>query len=206
MPNILVIESSPRGAQSITRQVTANVVAKLKKQHPGAKVTERDLSARPLPHLEDITINAYYTPAETRSDALKQAVKLSDETVDELLANDIVVIGAPMWNFGIPSVLKAWIDHITRAGRTFRFGAAGPEGLVTNKKAIVVVAAGGVYASGPAAQMDNVTPYLRTILNFIGITDITFIRAEGIAKGEAAVKDALAQADAASEDAVKHAA
>ena len=206
MPNILVIESSPRGAQSITRQVTANVVAKLKKQHPGAKVTERDLSARPLPHLEDITINAYYTPAETRSDALKQAVKLSDETVDELLANDIVVIGAPMWNFGIPSVLKAWIDHITRAGRTFRFGAAGPEGLVTNKKAIVVVAADGVYASGPAAQMDNVTPYLRTILNFIGITDITFIRAEGIAKGEAAVKDALAQADAASEDAVKHAA
>ena len=206
MPNILVIESSPRGAQSITRQVTANVVVKLRKQHPAAKVTERDLSASPLPHLEESTINAYYTPAEARSDALKQAIKLSDETVDELLGNDILVIGAPMWNFGIPSVLKAWIDHVTRKGRTFQYGADGIQGLVTGKKAIVVVATGGVYSAGPMAAMDLVTPYLRTILNCIGISDVTFIRAEGIGMGEEAVKTALQKAEAESEAAVKQAA
>src|SRR5947209_315192 len=119
MKNILVVESSPMGAQSVSRRLTKEVLDGLRKRHPGGTVIVRDLAERPLPHLGAAQIAAYYTPAEKRGDDLKAAVRLSDEAVDELLAADIIVIGAPMWNFGLPSALKAWIDHVVRAGKTF---------------------------------------------------------------------------------------
>ena len=206
MTQILVIDSSPRGSQSISRQVTKLVADKLKAANPAAKVVERDLAAQPLPHLHENHINAYYTAPEQRDETLKQVIKESDAAVDELLASDIVVIGAPMWNFSIPSVLKAWIDHVVRKGRTFNYSAAGVEGLVHGKKAIVVISSGGIYSQGPMQAMDFETTYLRGILGFIGITDVTFVRAEGVGMGEEAVKAALAAADQQASDAVKKAA
>lgn len=206
MTKILVIESSPRGEGSVTRKVAKTIIDKLKAEYAGATVIERDLAANPLPHLHENQIAAFYTPAEQRSDVLKDATKSSDAAVDELLAADIIVIGAPMWNFNIPSSLKAWIDHVVRKGRTFNYGAAGPEGLLKGKKVIVAVASGGVYSQGPAQVMDFETVYLRGILGFIGITDVSFVRAEGVGMGEDAVKAALAAADKQAAEAVKKAA
>lgn len=206
MTQILVIDSSPRGSQSISRQVTKLVTDKLTAAHPGAKIVTRDLAAQPLPHLHENHINAYYTAPEQRDGTLKQVIKESDAAVDELLASDVVVIGAPMWNFSIPSVLKAWIDHVVRKGRTFNYSAAGVEGLVKGKKAIVVISSGGIYSQGPMQAMDFETTYLRGILGFIGITDVTFVRAEGVGMGEEAVKAALAAADQQATEAAKKAA
>lgn len=206
MTQILVIDSSPRGSQSISRQVTKLVTDKLTAAHPGAKIVTRDLAAQPLPHLHENHINAYYTAPEQRDGTLKQVIKESDAAVDELLASDVVVIGAPMWNFNIPSVLKAWIDHVVRKGRTFNYSAAGVEGLVKGKKAIVVISSGGIYSQGPMQAMDFETTYLRGILGFIGITDVTFVRAEGVGMGEEAVKAALAAADQQATEAAKKAA
>jgi FMN-dependent NADH-azoreductase len=127
---------------------------------------------------------------------LKQAIALSDVAVDELLASDIIVIGAPMWNFNIPSSLKAWIDHVARAGRTFTYGANGPEGLAKGKKAIVVVTSGGKYSDGPAKAMDFHATYLKSVLGFIGITDVSFVRAEGVSMGRDGYAQAVATAEA----------
>jgi len=180
---ILNIESSPLADRSVSRKLTAKVLAELKAKHPDSKVIERDLAANPLPHLNALTIAAFYTPPEQRNPMLSEAVKVSDEAVDEVLAADIIVIGAPMHNFGIPSSLKAWIDHIVRTGRTVRYGASGPEGLVpSNKKVIIVSARGGVYSEGPMKALDFQETYLRTVLGFIGLTDVAFVRAEGTAR------------------------
>ena len=206
MTKILVIDSSPRGDQSISRQVTKLVADKLKAEHSGATVTLRDLAAAPLPHLTENHINAYYTPVEARSEVLKNVIKESDAAVDELLAADVLVIGAPMWNFSIPSVLKSWIDHVVRKGRTFNYGATGVEALVKGKKAIIVISSGGLYSEGPMQAMDFDSTYLRSVLGFIGITDVSFIRAEGIGMGEEATKAALASAATQATEAVKKAA
>jgi FMN-dependent NADH-azoreductase len=180
MKNILVVESSPMGPQSVSRRLTMEVLDGLRKRHPDSKVIVRDLSARPLPHLGAEQIAAIFTPAEKRGEALREAVRLSEEAVDELLAADVVVIGAPMWNFGVPSGLKAWIDHIVRAGRTFAFGPDGAQGLVAGKKVYVVTASGGVFSEGPYKAYDFQAPYLRAVLGFLGLTDVTFVRAEGL--------------------------
>ena len=191
MANILHIDSSVRSTGSLSRQLGAELVAKL--QAGGATVVKRDLAAEPLPHLTETMMGAYFTPAEQRNAEQAYAIKASDALVDELFAADTIVIGAPMYNFTIGSSLKAWIDHIARAGRTFRYGANGPEGLVTGKKVYVVVASGGVYSAGPAAAYDHVTTYLRAALGFLGMTDVTFIVAEGVAGGEEAAAAALAK-------------
>ena len=194
---ILNIESSPLADRSVSRKLTAQVIADLKAKHPDSKVIERDLAANPLPHLNGLTIAAFYTPPEQRNPVLSEAVKVSDAAVDEVLAADIIVIGAPMHNFGIPSSLKAWIDHVVRTGRTVRYGEWGPEGLVpSNKKVIVVSARGGVYSDGPMKSLDFQETYLRAVLGFIGLTDIEFVRAEGMARTGIGDNSALEAAQA----------
>ena len=196
MANILHIDSSVRNTGSLTRQLGAEFIAKLKAANPATTVVTRDLATSPVPHLTEQMLGAYFTPAEQRNAEQAFVIKTSDTLVDELLAADTIVIGAPMYNFSVTSGLKAWIDHVARAGRTFKYGANGPEGLVTGKKVIVFVATGGAYSEGPAAAYDHTTTYLRSVLGFLGMTDVTFVVAEGVAMGEDAVNAALAKSRA----------
>lgn len=194
MANVLYINSSVRNAGSLSRQLSAEFIAKWKAANPADTVVERDLASNPVPHLMEQMMGAFFTPAEARNAEQAQVVKVSDTLVDELFAADVVVIGAPMYNFSVPSTLKAWIDHVARAGRTFQYTANGPEGLLKGKKVYVFTASGGVYSEGAAAAYDHLTTFLRTVLGFIGLTDVQFIRAEGVAMGEQAVADTLAKA------------
>jgi FMN-dependent NADH-azoreductase len=180
MKNILVVESSPRGEASVTRQLTKQFVEKLKAKNPSANIVTRDLTRNPVPHLEEINIQAFFTPPANRSPELAKAVLLSDTLTDELLAADTIILAAPMWNFGIPSVLKAWIDNVSRAGKTFSYGPEGLKGLATGKKVFIVTSSGSVFSEGPYASYDMLVPYLKTFLGFIGMTDVTLIRAEGV--------------------------
>lgn len=139
------------------------------------------LTKHPFPHLEEATLAAFHTPAAEQTVATKAALGHSDTAIAELLAADVIVIGAPLWNFSIPSVLKAWIDHIARAGITFKYDETGPEGLVKGKKVYVAMASGGVYSSGPYQVYDFVSTYLKSVLGFMGMTDLRVFRAEGVA-------------------------
>lgn len=192
MNNILYLNSSVRSTGSVSRQLSGEFIEKLKAAHPGAKVVTRDLAANPLPHLSESMVGAYFTPPEQRSDEQKQLIKQSDEVVAELLAADIVVVGAPMYNFSVSSTLKSWIDHVARAGVTFKYTETGPVGLVQGKKFVIFTSRSGVYSSGPAKAMDFQETYLRGVLGFLGITDVSFISAEGLAMGDEAVNSALA--------------
>jgi FMN-dependent NADH-azoreductase len=170
---VLHIDSSALGGYSVSRQLTADIVAELKRATPGLSVHYHDLAAQPLPH---------WTPV---ADAADPAAVLGTEVLEEFLAADVVVIGAPMYNFAISSQLKAWLDRILVAGKTFRYTANGPEGLAGGKRVIVASSRGGFYGKDtPAAAMDFQEPYLRAALGFIGISDIEFVRAEGIAVGD----------------------
>jgi FMN-dependent NADH-azoreductase len=194
---ILQIESSPLNERSVSRKLTSKVLAELKSKHPDSLVIERDFATNPFPHLNGLTIGAFFTPPEQRNAMLSEAIKLSDQAVDELFAADVIVIGAPMHNFGIPSSLKAWIDHIVRAGRTFRYGPSGPVGLVPSEKKVIIVSArGGVYSDGPMKALDYQEPYLRAILGLIGLTNISFVRAEGVAMGPDGANTAMQNAEA----------
>ncbi|GGC03606.1 FMN-dependent NADH-azoreductase [Pseudoduganella buxea] len=193
MANVLYINSSVRTAGSLSRQLSAEFIAKWQEGHPGDTVVTRDLAINPVPHLNEQTLGAFFTPAEARNAEQAFAVRLSDQLVDEVIAADVIVIGAPMYNFSVPSGLKAYIDQIARAGRTFKYTETGPVGLLTNKKVYIVTASGGVYSEGPAAGYDFLATYLRAVLGFLGITDISFIRAEGVALGEQALADTLAK-------------
>lgn len=177
--NILHLISSPRKAGSYSIQLGNALVQKLEAAYSGSTVKVHDLTNTPFPHLEEIHLQSFFTPAESRTPALQEAVRHSDEAIAELMAADIIVIGAPLYNFGISSTLKAWIDHIARAGITFRYSEAGPEGLVKAKKVYVAMSSGGIYSEGPRAGYDFVAPYLRTVLGFLGMTDVTVIRVEG---------------------------
>lgn len=179
--SILLIQSSPRGSDSITNQVSQELVATLQKKHPAARVVSHDLSRDNPPHLTGAHLGAFFTPPEARSPELSRLAALSDRYVDELLACDALVIAAPMWNFTVPSALKSWIDHIVRVKRTFEYTAHGPKGLVPNKRTYLVLSAGGMYEQGPAVAFDHLSTYLRGILGFLGITDVHVIRAEGTA-------------------------
>ena len=196
MAKVLHIDSSVRSAGSLSRQLGGEFIAKLQAADASTTVVTRDLAASPVPHLTEQMIGAYYTPAEQRSAEQAQTIQTSDALVDELLAADTIVIGAPMYNFSVTSGLKAWIDHVARAGRTFQYSANGAEGLVKGKKVYVFVASGAAYSAGPYAAYDYVTTYLRSVLGFLGMTDITFIVAEGVALGEEAVATAIAQSRA----------
>lgn len=193
--NILILDSAATGAESISRRLTETVAAALRRRHPTAAIARRDVGADPVHHLDGET-TAAIRGAKPATEAARAAVALSDRLVAELKAADLIVIGAPMYNFGMPSTLKAWFDHVLRAGITFRYTEAGPEGLVTGKKAIVIETRGGLYSSGPAVAMDSQEPHLRTMLGFMGIDDIAFVRAEKLGFGPEAVTAAIAAATA----------
>ncbi len=199
MTTILHLNSSVRSAGSVSRQLTAEFIEKLKAAHPGAKVVERDLAAQPVPHLSEAMMGAFFTPAEQRSPEQASLVKLSDELVAELLSADIVVVGAPMYNFSVSSTLKSWIDHVARAGVTFKYTDTGPVGLVNGKKFYIFTSRGGVYSSGPAKALDFHETYLRGVLGFLGITDVNFVHSEGLAMGDEAVNSAIAGSRSAME-------
>jgi FMN-dependent NADH-azoreductase len=204
---ILHIDTSALAGHSVSRKLTAKVVDGLKAAHADSKVILRDLAINPFPHLDGLTISAFHTPPEKRDALLSEAVKLSDQAVDEIFSADAIVIGAPMYNFAIPSSLKAWIDHIVRAGRTFQYGASGPVGLVpSTKKVILVSARGGVYSDGPMKSLDYQETYLKSVLGFIGLADVTFVRAEGVAKGPDGLNAAMQSAEAQVSEALRHAA
>lgn len=181
---ILHLISSPRNEASVSIQLGNAIVAQLQSKYPHSAVTTRNLVTTRFPHLEEAHLNAFFTPPESRSAELAEAVRHSDEAIAELMDADTIVVGVPMYNFSIHSALKAWIDHIMRAGITFRYSAAGVEGLVKDKKVYLAIATGGVYSEGPMKTADFTEPYLRSILNFIGITDIITYRAEGLAVPE----------------------
>jgi FMN-dependent NADH-azoreductase len=169
---LLHLDASALGAHSVSRQLTAAIVAQWVRNHPGIEVDYHDLAARPIPHWMPVA------DASRDPDGLGQAV------LADFLAADVIVIGAPMYNFGIPSQLKAWIDRIAVPGKTFRYTETGPEGLAGGKKVIVASTRGGIYsADAPAAVMDFQEPYLRTVFGFFGITDLEFVRAEGMGLG-----------------------
>ena len=180
MEKILVIQSSPRQEQSTSRKVSQTFINELKNKNPKVEIKVRDLTSTPPPHLDITTINSFYTPVENRSPEAAKAVELSDTLTDELLASDTIVLVTPMWNFGLPSVVKAWIDHVSRAGKTFSYTPEGIVGLAKGKKVYVISSSGSVFSEGPYKSYDMLEPYLRTFFGFIGITDLTMIRAEGI--------------------------
>jgi len=194
MKNILLIESSPRGGDSYSHQAARSIVNELQTRHPGSKTVVRDLGQNPPPHVGPALIGAMYTPPDQRTPDQSWLLALSDALINELFAADTVVIAAPMHNFGVPSTLKAWIDHISRAGRTFSFGANGPQGLLKGRRAILVLASGGVYSNGHMKAFDFTEPYLRAVLGFLGITDVDVVRVEGVAVGAIGPEKALAAA------------
>lgn len=179
MKKILNITSSPRGAASSSIKLANAVIDKLKAAHPGAVVETIDLVSLHWPHLEESHLSSFFTPAEKHSEQDRAAIRHSDDMIRAMQEADILVIGAPMYNFSIHSTLKAWIDHIVRSGVTFKKGETGAEGLIKGKKVYLVISSGGVYSDGPMKSYDFIEPYLRFILGFIGLTDITVFRAEG---------------------------
>jgi FMN-dependent NADH-azoreductase len=181
---LLHIDSSVLGENSASRSLTAAIVARLRNEHPGIEITHRDLAAQTLPH---------FTPVLEES---HPCVARNGEILDEFLAADVVVIGAPMYNFTIPTQLKAWVDRILTAGKTFRYTENGPEGLAGGKRVIIASSRGGIYSEGPAATVDFQEPYLRHVFGFMGIHDVEFVRAEGLNLGAEQREAALTQAHA----------
>jgi FMN-dependent NADH-azoreductase len=180
MKNILMIEVSPRGKDSASRVVSNKLAERLAEIYPGAKILRHDLAAEHLPHLDETTLRAISTRDPVEEESLRASAHQSDQLTNELLESELLVMATPMWNFGIPSALKAWIDLVVRPGRTFQYSDSGVLGLAKNKKAILVLASGGVFTEGPWRSWDFVEPYLRQILAFIGIVDIQTVRIEGM--------------------------
>ncbi len=191
---LLHIDSSILGDNSASRQLSQQVVQAWQAAEPGVEVIYRDLAADAISHFSSATLLAAGTPEEARDAALAHEAKLSAETLQEFLDADAVVIGAPMYNFSIPSQLKAWIDRIAVAGKTFRYTEAGPEGLCGNKKVIVVSTAGGLHVGQPTGVGHE--EFLKVFLGFIGITDVEFVRAHGLAYGEEPRNGAIQAAQA----------
>lgn len=189
--NILQINSSARVEGSHSSKLANQLSAQLLEQNAGANLQVRDLATTPQPALDEIALQALFTPADKRTEAQNARVALDDALIAEIKAADIVVVGAPMYNFGISSQLKNWIDAISRAQVTFRYTANGPEGLLTGKKVYVVLTRGGLYRNTPN---DTQMPYLKTFFSFLGMTDVQFIYAEGLAMGPESEQSALASA------------
>jgi FMN-dependent NADH-azoreductase len=183
MATLLKLDSSPMGERSVSRKLTSKFADTWLKAHPDGKIIERDLTSLHLDVIDGLWVGAAYTPEASRTEEQAAALRVSDQLIAELQEADEYVFGVPMHNFGIPSTLKLWIDQISRVGKTFSYGAGGPKGLLTGKKATLLLATGGVYAQGTAmAALDFVTPYLRAVLGFLGIADVTVIVAEGTAQ------------------------
>ncbi|WHZ18956.1 MAG: FMN-dependent NADH-azoreductase [Rhodanobacteraceae bacterium] len=179
---LLHVDSSVLGENSASRDLSAAIVARLRAEHPGIEVTYRDLAAQTLPHFTPVLADSH------------PCVQRNAEILDEFLAADTVVIGAPMYNFTIPSQLKAWIDRILIAGKTFRYTGNGPQGLAGGKRVIIASSRGGIYSEGPAQAIDFQETYLRHVFGFVGITDPEFVRAEGLNLSAAQREAALARA------------
>ncbi len=192
MTNVLIIDSAATGESSVTRRLTAELEAVLRGRGP-VRIVRRDVGTHTIPHLTAETTPAI-RGAEAETDAAREALALSDELIAELKAADLVVIGAPMYNFGIPSTLKTWFDHVLRAGITFRYSEAGPEGLLKGKKTVVIESRAGLYSMGPSAPMDSQEPHLRTLLGFMGLDDAAFIRVEKLAFGPEQASASIAEA------------
>jgi FMN-dependent NADH-azoreductase len=193
MSSILLLTSSPR-AESLSTRIAAELAETIKAQKPGSVIVHRDLVTSPLPHIDHHFTAAINKPAEARTAEEAQAIAASDAMIDELLAADTVILATGLINFNISSLLKAWIDNVVRAGRTFKYGDTGAIGLAGGKKVYVVLASGGVYSQGPAASMNHAVPYLKSVLGFIGITDVETIYVEGLSLGPEAAEKAIGAA------------
>lgn len=190
---ILQLNASARSDGSNSTRLADAITARLVALHPGAAIEVRDLALAPHPVLDEAALTALFTPADRRSAGQAARVALDDAAIAQLQSADAVVLGVPMYNFGVPVQLKAWIDAVSRAGVTFRYTADGPQGLVTGKKVYVALARGGLYRDTPA---DSQVPYLRAVLGFLGMTDVEFVYAEGLALGADSAANAFAQARA----------
>ena len=204
MPSLLAIESSPRGDYSISRQLTSKFIEDWKAQHAGGNVVVRDLQKTNLPFVDLPWIAGAYTPAEQHSPEMKQALATSNELIPELMAADHIVLGTSMYNFSIPAILKAYIDHIVRIGVTF---TSSYEGLVKGKKLTIILASGGVYTPGSPTEGYNVAiSYLKQVFGFIGITDVTVVLAGGTAAvdmGKAKLPELIGQFEPAVAEAAR---
>lgn len=180
MKNILHLISSPREQASVSIQLGRAIIQKLQQKYPESSVNEVNLLQENIPHLDAQHLQSFFTPPEQLTAADAEAIRHSDKAIDQLMRADIIVIGAPMYNFTIHSSLKAWIDHIARAGKTFSYSEQGPEGLVKGKKVYLAVSSGGVYSEGAYQPYDFVVPYMKNILGFLGMTELTIYRAEGL--------------------------
>lgn len=205
MSTLLIVNSSPR-SNSVSRRLTQHVAETWKARNPEGRVVERDLAAQPLPFVTELWIQASYTPAVQRTAEQQQALKLSDTLIQELMEADVIVLGVPMHNFSIPASLKAWIDLIVRAGRTFAYGDTGPRGLVPEgKQVLVIVSRGGSYAEGTAGMAaDFQVPYLRHMLGFVGLKDVVVIDADKQAFGAEAAQESVDMAVKRLTDVAEH--
>ena len=192
---LLHIDSAITGANSVSRQLTAQIVAAYQAQHPGTEVSYLDLVANAPAHFTMDAMAPRTGQTEGLSEAQKRENAVSEQLVSQFLASDVIVIGAPFYNFSIPTQLKAWIDRLAQPGRTFQYTANGPEGLAKGKTVIVASTRGGVYSTSEGGQaMEHQESYLKVVLGFFGITDVRFVRAEGVAMGDAAKAAALESA------------
>lgn len=180
MKKILHLISSPRGEESISIKLGNSITDQLLEAFPGSTLSVEDLNVNPYPHLHGKQIMALRSPSESHTNEQKELVKRSDKAIAELMHADILVISLPLHNFGIPSTLKSWIDNVVRAGHTFSYTSEGPKGLVKDKKVYIAIASGGIYSDGLFQDKDFAVPYLKAVLDFIGITDVTVVRAEGL--------------------------
>jgi FMN-dependent NADH-azoreductase len=194
---LLHIDSSPLGTSSVSRQLTQRIAAQWRATHPGSVVEHLDLAVDAPTHLNVDSLGFRAGPsAQGLSDVQRRENEISERLVSQFLAADVIVVGAPMYNFSVPSQLKAWIDRVAQAGRTFKYTEKGPQGLAGGKTVIVASTRGGVYSTNPAlAGLDHQESYLKTFFGFLGITDIRFVRAEGVAMGDEAKAKSLAAAD-----------
>jgi len=189
--NILQINASARREGSNSTRLADAIVERLKAASSAARVTERDLAVTPHPVLDEAALGALFTPADQRTPEQAARVALDDALIAELQAHDTIVLGVPMYNFGVPVQLKSWIDAVARAGVTFRYTASGPEGLVKGKKVYLALARGGLYRD---TERDAQVPYLKNVLGFLGMSDVSLIYAEGLAMGPEAAANGFARA------------
>lgn len=205
MAHILHIDSSPRGDRSVSRTLAKQFIVDWKAAHPNDTVTYRDIGHYPVPFVTETWIAAAYSSPDQYTPELTEAIRISNELVDEFLAADRYVFSVPMYNFSIPANFKAYIDQIVRVGRTFAVDQTGYKGLVHNKKMLIITAQGGTYPEGsPTHSYDLQTPYLQLIFGFIGITDINFIHADNLMAGGEAREQTIANAQSALKAAVSH--
>lgn len=190
---ILQINASARSAGANSTRLADTITARLQAQNPAAVVELRDLASNPHPVLDEAALGALFTPVEQRTAEQAARVALDDALIAQVQSVDVIVLGVPMYNFGVPVQLKTWLDAIARAGVTFRYTENGPEGLLKGKKVYVALARGGMYRDTPA---DSQVPYLKTILGFLGLTDVEFVYAEGLAMGAEGADKAFATAEA----------